>query len=95
MWRSLSSMRVLVRLGSKRLARIGWSDATHEECVGNLAVPGCVTRDQLKQTWKFLDRILPKAGMQGHERHIAGLNFPIEMTALCRLRQLGLAPQLY
>jgi hypothetical protein len=67
---------LLVQFAVERLIDVRWTDAIHEEWVGNLAAEGRVTRERLMRTLDIMRRALPGAEVRGYEHRIAGLVLP-------------------
>jgi hypothetical protein len=67
---------LLVQFAVERLIDVRWTDAIHEEWVGNLAAEGRVKRERLMRTLDIMRRALPGAEVRGYEHRIAGLVLP-------------------
>ena len=53
-----------------------WTEAIHEEWIGNLVADGRATRECLTRTLDIMRRVLPGADVHGYEHRIAGLILP-------------------
>lgn len=67
---------LFLQLGVERLIDPRWTDAIHEEWIGNLVADGRATRERLTRTLGLMRRVLPKADVHGYEHRIAGLVLP-------------------
>lgn len=67
---------LLIQFGVERLFAVRWTDANHEEWIGNLVADGRATRERLLRTLGIMRRVLPEADVFGYEHRIAGLDLP-------------------
>ena len=67
---------LLIQFGVERLLDVRWTDAIHDEWIGNLIADGRATRERLMRTLDIMCRVLPKADVRGYEHRIAGLILP-------------------
>ena len=67
---------LLIQFGVERLLDVRWTDAIHEEWIGNLVADGRATRERLMRTLGVMRRVLPEADVRGYEHRIAGLILP-------------------
>ena len=67
---------LLIQLGVERLFDVRWTEAIHEEWIGNLGADGRATRERLTRTLDIMRRVLPGADVRGYENRIAGLILP-------------------
>ncbi len=65
---------LLVQLGVDHVVRPRWSDAFHDEWIGNLMTSGKSARDRLLRTRDIMKRVLSGADVTDYEhpRHVAG-----------------------
>lgn len=67
---------LFVQLGVNHLVAPRWTDAIHEEWIGNLVADGRATRERLLGTRDIMNRVLPEADVRGYEHRITGLTLP-------------------
>jgi hypothetical protein len=67
---------LLIQFGVERLFDVRWTDAIHEEWIGNLVAHGRATRERLMRTLAIMRRVLPEADVRGYEHRIAALDLP-------------------
>jgi hypothetical protein len=67
---------LLIQFGVERLIDVRWTDAIHEEWVGNLVADGRATRERLTRTVDIMKRALPGAEVRGYEHRIGALRLP-------------------
>lgn len=67
---------LFVQLGVNHLVAPRWTDAIHDEWIGNLVADGRATRERLLGTRDIMKRVLPEADVRGYEHRIAGLTLP-------------------
>jgi PIN domain len=67
---------LLIQFGVEHLVDVRWTDAIHEEWIGNLVADGRATRARLMRTLAIMRRVLPEADVRGYEHRIAGLSLP-------------------
>lgn len=67
---------LLIQFAVERLIDVRWTDAIHQEWIGNLAAEGRVTRERLMRTLDIMRRVLPGAEVRGYEHRVAGLVLP-------------------
>ena len=67
---------LFVQLGVNHLVAPRWTDAIHDEWIGNLVANGRATRERLLGTCNIMKRVLPEADVRGYEHRIAGLTLP-------------------
>ena len=67
---------LLIQFGVERLLDVRWTDAIHDEWIGNLIADGRATLERLMRTLDIMRRVLPKADVRGYEHRIAGLILP-------------------
>lgn len=67
---------LFIQLGVDYVVSPRWTDAIHEEWIGNLAATGRQTRDRLLQTRDLMRRVLPDADVHGYGHRIDSLTLP-------------------
>ena len=67
---------MLVQFGVEGLIDVRWTDAIHEEWIGNLVADRRETRERLVRTRDIMRRVLPGADVRGYEDRFASLPLP-------------------
>ena len=67
---------LLVQLGIGQLVSPRWTEAIHEEWIGNLVADGRASRERLVRTRDIMRRVLPGADVRGYEHRMPGLTLP-------------------
>ena len=67
---------LLVQLGVDAVIAPRWTACIHAEWIGNLAAVGRVPKERLLLTLDLMNRVLPKADVQGWEGRMDGLTLP-------------------
>jgi hypothetical protein len=67
---------LMVQLGVDQIVQPRWTDAIHDEWIGNLAAAGKAARERVIRTRDIMKRVLLDADVRGYERRMADLTLP-------------------